>query len=203
MVINKVIRKTELIRVAKELNTVLGLDPQIDVNGLSLSELKTSVLEASTLIDPNDKINRKSLVLIETLKEQEPISAETESESEPVPPPEEPPEEELVEENAEEPVKPAVKQPIPKPVPAAVPATRKMTWTKALAQAIMDTKGIEFDNTGIVAECRAIYEAANNVQLSNDRGAYSQWEASKYILVDLGVLTVSKVNGLTYKYNKK
>ena len=70
--------KKEVISVAKELNEVLGLDPQIDIKQ-GLEELKGLVLQAVDLILPEDDISDETMKVIEELREEK---AATEPEEE-------------------------------------------------------------------------------------------------------------------------
>ena len=72
--------KKEVISVAKELNKVLGLDPQIDTKQ-GLEELKGLVLQAADLIEPEDEISEKTIKIIEELREEK-ATAEPEEEDE-------------------------------------------------------------------------------------------------------------------------
>ena len=72
--------KKEVISVAKELNKVLGLDPQIDTKQ-GLEELKGLVLQAADLIEPEDEISEKTIKIIEELREEK-AAAEPEEEDE-------------------------------------------------------------------------------------------------------------------------
>lgn len=53
-------KKSELIKVAKELNKVLGLEPQIDVE-LSKQDLFAKIKYAATLLDPLDEFSKSTL----------------------------------------------------------------------------------------------------------------------------------------------
>ena len=70
--------KKEVVSVAKELNKVLGLDPQIDTKQ-DLETLKDLVLQAADLIEPEDEISEKTARIIEELREEK-AAAELEEE---------------------------------------------------------------------------------------------------------------------------
>ncbi len=72
--------KKEVVSVAKELNKVLGLDPQIDTKQ-DVEELKGLVLQAADLIEPEDEISKKTAKIIEELREEK-AAAEPEEEDE-------------------------------------------------------------------------------------------------------------------------
>ncbi len=72
--------KKEVVSVAKELNKVLGLDPQIDTKQ-NLETLKDLVLQAADLIEPEDEISEKTTKIIEELREEK-AAAEPEEEDE-------------------------------------------------------------------------------------------------------------------------
>lgn len=72
--------KKEVVSVAKELNKVLGLDPQIDTKQ-DVEELKGLVLQAADLIEPEDEISEKTAKIIEELREEK-AAAELEEEDE-------------------------------------------------------------------------------------------------------------------------
>ncbi len=233
------IRKTELIRAGKELNNVLGLDPQIMVNDLRISELKTAVLEASELIDPNDKINRRTLSLIADLKAELEVPEDMVSEEEeqsvdepgngsdgivdtdvpentyptidPEVPLDEPAEEDEVDEEpaGDEPVEhdegtEEIEEPVEEIIPSEKPAKKAkkqktpksakttISWAQALARAIIDTEGQEFDADEIIASAVTQYEMANNRQAQSDEGARAQWRGSRYVLQHLGVIHPAK-----------
>ena len=86
--------KKDVVSAAKELNKVLGLDPQIDTKQ-DLETLKDLVLQAADLIEPEDEISEKTTKIIEELREEK-AAAEPEEEDEGEP------EEEDEEEGAEE-----------------------------------------------------------------------------------------------------
>ena len=70
--------KKEVVSVAKELNKVLGLDPQIDTKQ-DLETLKNLVLQAADLIEPEDEISKKTTTIIDELREEK-AAAELEEE---------------------------------------------------------------------------------------------------------------------------
>ncbi len=60
-------KKTDLVKTAKELNKVLGLDPKIDVKQ-DASSLEKLILKAADLIEPEDKISDSTSELITDLR---------------------------------------------------------------------------------------------------------------------------------------
>jgi hypothetical protein len=72
--------KKDVVSVAKELNKVLGLSPQIDTKQ-DLETLKDLVLQAADLIEPEDEISEKTTKIIEELREEK-AAAEPEEEDE-------------------------------------------------------------------------------------------------------------------------
>lgn len=72
--------KKDVVSAAKELNKVLGLDPQIDTKQ-DLETLKDLVLQAADLIEPEDEISEKTTKIIEELREEK-AAAEPEEEDE-------------------------------------------------------------------------------------------------------------------------
>lgn len=75
--------KKEVVSVAKELNKVLGLDPQIDTKQ-DLETLKNLVLQAADLIEPEDKISKKTTTIIDELRKEVAMSEREEDEEEEV-----------------------------------------------------------------------------------------------------------------------
>lgn len=62
-----VLKKSELIVVAKELNDVLGLDPEIDVKG-KVKKVQQAIIEAGQLIDPvEDEFTDETWAILEEL----------------------------------------------------------------------------------------------------------------------------------------
>lgn len=78
----KKVKKSEVVAAAKELNEVLGLDPQIDVDGVPLGELKELVVEAQMLIEPADEISKKTEDIIEALASETAAEKEEEEQKE-------------------------------------------------------------------------------------------------------------------------
>lgn len=77
-------KKTDLVRAAKELNKVLGLEPKIDIKQ-EASTIEKLILKAADLIEPEDKISKETAELITDLKafaEETPDSADEEEEKE-------------------------------------------------------------------------------------------------------------------------
>jgi hypothetical protein len=77
------IKRSELINVAKELNTVLEPDPEIEVSAPS-EELIPILVEAAKLLEPGDKISAVTQKVLDNLPEAAEPVAEPE-ETEPVP----------------------------------------------------------------------------------------------------------------------
>ena len=63
------IKKTELEKAAKELNKVLGLDPQINTRA-KIAELKEQIMEAAGLIEEGDLVSEKTLDIIGALEDE-------------------------------------------------------------------------------------------------------------------------------------
>jgi len=63
------LKKSDLIKAAKELNDVLGLDPAIPVKKVDEEELKEKILEASGLVEPADELTNSTWKVINHLKE--------------------------------------------------------------------------------------------------------------------------------------
>lgn len=61
-------KKSALVNAAKELNKVMGLDPQIKVKEAGVEELKAGILEAAEFIQPADTISQGTLDVITALK---------------------------------------------------------------------------------------------------------------------------------------
>lgn len=62
------VKKDQLIEVAKELNSVLGLDPAIDVKKSNSKVLQKKVTEAGSLIDPiEDEFTESTWAVLESL----------------------------------------------------------------------------------------------------------------------------------------
>ena len=64
-----VIKREDLIKAAKELNAILGLDPQIKTGKkVTEKELSEQILEAAELILPEDDISEETMRVIKLLK---------------------------------------------------------------------------------------------------------------------------------------
>ncbi len=81
------VKREDLIKAAKELNDVLGLDPQIKTGRkVTEKELSEQILEAAELILPYDDISEETMRVIKLLKdefveeEEDDEGADTESE---------------------------------------------------------------------------------------------------------------------------
>lgn len=77
------VKKKDIVVAAKDLNKVLGLEPQIDIKQ-DLETLKSLVLQAADLIEPEDKISKKTIALIDALQEEITMSEPEEDEEEEV-----------------------------------------------------------------------------------------------------------------------
>ena len=75
--------KKEVVSVAKELNKVLGLDPQIDTKQ-NLETLKDLVLQAADLVEPGDELSKKASELIDKIREEASVLEPEEDEDESV-----------------------------------------------------------------------------------------------------------------------
>jgi hypothetical protein len=75
------VKKKDIVVAAKDLNKVLGLEPQIDIKQ-DLETLKSLVLQAADLIEPEDKISKKTIALIDALQEEITMSEPEEEEEE-------------------------------------------------------------------------------------------------------------------------
>lgn len=65
------VKREDLIKAAKELNDVLGLDPQIKTGKkVTENELSEQILEAAELILPEDDISEETMRVIKLLKEE-------------------------------------------------------------------------------------------------------------------------------------
>src|SRR5690606_27558082 len=63
------VKREDLIKAAKELNDVLGLDPQIKTGKkVTEKELSEQILEAAELILPEDDISDETMWVIKILK---------------------------------------------------------------------------------------------------------------------------------------
>jgi hypothetical protein len=159
--------KKEVVSAAKELNKVLGLDPQIDTKQ-DLETLKNLVMQAAELIEPEDEISKKTMALIDALREEAAtseseeeeadIDEEEEGDDEPEEEGDDEPEEEAdideeeeadideeyVEEAKEvkEKKKSDVKKPTKNPKDAPPATESKITRIAAAALVIKDKKGI-------------------------------------------------------------
>ena len=72
--------KKALVKAAKELNEVLGLEPELDVK-LDLEKLKEEVKAAGELVEPEDELSEETTKIIEELREEK-AAAEPEEEDE-------------------------------------------------------------------------------------------------------------------------
>jgi len=100
------VKREDLIKVAKELNDVLGLDPQIKTGKkVTDKELTEQILEAADLILPEDDISDKTMEIIKILKGEsveEEDEEEVDMESEPEEDDDEVEEEEVEDEEEED-----------------------------------------------------------------------------------------------------
>jgi hypothetical protein len=82
------VKREDLIKAAKELNDVLGLDPQIETGKkVTEKELSEQILEAAELILPEDDISEETMKVIkllnsESVEEEDEEEVDTESEPE-------------------------------------------------------------------------------------------------------------------------
>ncbi len=105
------IKKKQLVEVAKELNKVLGLEPEINVRQ-GLEKLKEEVVVAADLLEPEDELSSETLKVIEELKQEDQEDTETEETME-------------VEETASEPEPEVEKKPEPSKVKSPGKQTKK------------------------------------------------------------------------------
>lgn len=102
------VKREDLIKAAKELNYVLGLDPQIKTGKkVTEKELSEQILEAAELILPEDDISEETMRVIKLLKgesveEEDEDEEEVDTESEPEEDDDEVEEEEVEDEEEEE-----------------------------------------------------------------------------------------------------
>lgn len=102
------VKREDLIKAAKELNDVLGLDPQIKTGKkVTEKELSEQILEAAELILPEDNISEETTRVIKLLKgesveEEDEDEEEVDTESEPEEDDDEVEEEEVEDEEEEE-----------------------------------------------------------------------------------------------------
>lgn len=202
----KSVSKERLVKAVKELNDVLGLDPQIDVT-LEEDVLVRDLLEAAELLVPEDVISKATINVINDLNElqeagdevaadeddaeapvdaEEGTSAEEPADTEEEAPAEEPEKEEV-------PAEPVKKGPQPK--------GKKMTRPEALAKALVVQGDEEFTDKEIVSTSRKVYEAANRLREDSDRGAEAEWVVTRRILIAFDILKVNNDNKVrTYQY---
>ncbi|HUM44997.1 MAG TPA: hypothetical protein PKI14_18780, partial [Fervidobacterium sp.] len=65
------VKREDLIKAAKELNDVLGLDPQIKTGKkVTDKELMEQILEAADLLLPEDDISEETMRVIKLLKDE-------------------------------------------------------------------------------------------------------------------------------------
>ncbi len=65
------VKREDLIKAAKELNNVLGLDPRIKTGKkVTEKELSEQILEAAELILPEDDISEETMRVIKLLKDE-------------------------------------------------------------------------------------------------------------------------------------
>ncbi len=64
------VKKSELAKVAEELNGALGLEPKIETKGTKSGKLKEMVQEAYELVQPEDKISSETVSIMESLAEE-------------------------------------------------------------------------------------------------------------------------------------
>ncbi len=69
-------KRKDIVKAAKELNEILGLDPQIDTKQ-DLDMVKKLIMKASDLLEPEDKITKATKTVIAGIKEEMGESAES------------------------------------------------------------------------------------------------------------------------------
>jgi hypothetical protein len=62
-------KRKDIVKAAKELNEILGLDPQIDTKQ-DLNVVKKLIMKASDLLEPEDKITKATKTVIAGIKEE-------------------------------------------------------------------------------------------------------------------------------------
>ena len=127
--------KKALIKAAKELNDVLGLDPKIATKGAGYGDLKANILKAAELIEEGDEITEATIETIETLK-TEPEDAEGEGNGK------------------------GKKEKAPKP--PREPKDPKSTRVGAAGQAIREAAGKKYDSDALIARINEIVGDVND-----------------------------------------
>lgn len=192
--------KEMLVRAAEELNEVLGLDPEINTKG-DISELTEGLLDAATLIEPEDELSEETMRTIELvtqLAEEEP-ETEEEPEVEEEPEAEEEPEVEEEPETKEEPAQ--ASNTSPKEVEkrkSSAPPKKKMTRPEALAAALKELKGKVVSAQDIIELASRKYEEANGVKDKDHKGSRAEWDVVNRVLVAVGVL--EKLSSKQFRY---
>lgn len=197
----KSVSKARLVKAAKELNEVLGLDPQIDVT-LEEDALVRDLLEAAELLVPEDDISKETLNVINDLNKLQNAGDEVATDEDNAEAPVDAEEETSAEEPEKEevPAEPAKKGPQPKGK-KMTPKGKKMTRPEALAKALVMQGDEEFTDNEIISTSRKVYEAANRIREDSDRGAEAEWVVTRRILVALDILKVNNEKKVrTYKY---
>ncbi len=195
--------RKEIVKAAKELNIVLGLEPEINTRQ-KLDKLKGEIMTAAKLMEPEDEVSPETQNVVKQLKietgeeevaapqEEEEEWEETTPQPEPAPVEEEEEEEEQEEQEEEEEEEELVGQEKlqeeekEKSTPAT--AQKKTTRPMALAQALRQTKGKVFTSDEIVAASKKVYETENQVSDPDSKGAKAEWALARGILVAVGVL---------------
>ncbi len=78
-----------LIKAAKELNEVLGLDPEIKTDGVKKEVLERKLKEASTMIEPEDNVSEETIQTLEAFGAMQKAEPEEPKEAEEADKPEE------------------------------------------------------------------------------------------------------------------
>lgn len=164
------LEKKTLVKAAKELNGVLGLEPEIDVK-LKQEKLEDAILSAAELLEPEDDISPSTMDVINTLKGE--AAPEPETEGEVVGDDEEAPDSEENEEPDEELEEPK-KEPVKKKPPFKKSATHgeeeKVTRVAAAGMAIREGNGKDMDELVKMAD-DIFVENGGNSNLKESRWA--------------------------------
>lgn len=179
-------QKKDLVKAAKELNKVLGLEPEIDTKQ-DIEKLSEELLVAADLIEPEDDISEETAALIEEL------GAGDDSGEEEAPPKEEPPKKETKKETKPKaPPKPKKEETAPapeKPKKPKAPTTEKVTRLQAAGKAVSAGKengGADIDV--LVKNADAIYSKAGGS--SNLKESAWAVKAAVQVLAGFGAIDV-------------
>lgn len=174
------LKREEIVTAAKELNAVLGLEPQIRIAGVSTEDLAALVLEASKLIEPEDELSQETLAALGALGDSvgEGISTPTEGSI-----------------NRDAGVQ--VTYPRPKAFPLHNPREAHTRHT-ALVEALRRVEGEVFSTGEIIESSRMIYEASHMKKV-DPKGAAAEWDVVRGFLIACGLL--EKVGERQYKFS--